>query len=68
MTKDKAYKVNLARAVRAAIHSHIIGTPEKELVVTDFDPLTGNLTIWVDGIYRVTIENMIDLALKKKAS
>lgn len=60
MTKDQQYKIDLAKAVKTSIHSHILKTPEKEVIVTDFDPMTGNLTIWVDGIYRVTVENMVE--------
>lgn len=54
------YKIELAKAVKTAIYTHVFKTPEKETMVVDHDPIAGSLTIWIEGRYKITVENIID--------
>lgn len=52
------YKVNLAKAIRTAIVQHIAYTPEKETIFIEHNALTGELSIWIDGKYKVEISKL----------
>jgi hypothetical protein len=55
------YKVNLAKAIRTAIVQHIAYTPEKETIFIEHTAITGELSIWIDGKYKVAISHLCPL-------
>lgn len=60
-TSDLSYKRELAAHLASSIKAFIFKTKQKEVVVIDHCPATGKLTCWVEGRYKITIEDILEI-------
>lgn len=58
MSDEKAYQRELAANLVKSIKEFVFRTKRKEVLVLDHDPATGKLTCWVEGRYKITIEDI----------
>lgn len=60
------YLASLAEAIKSAALRFVYKTEQKETVVIDHDPITGSISLWIEGRYRITIEDIYELKRSQK--
>lgn len=54
------YKRDLVEAVRASLVGYIISTKEKEVVHVQASDYGDILTVWIEGRFKITIEDLYE--------